>query len=165
MLAVGLGAMFGALTLAMRQGLRGLGNIVAYSAMGLGGSLILFGASRWYWVSLAAMALAGFAMMMQFASTNTLIQAMVPDQLRGRVMSLYSMMFLGMSPFGSLVAGTLADHIGAQITVALGGLASLAGGVVFARKWPSMRAPAREMVALQGMSQPQPPPEVNSPQG
>jgi MFS family permease len=165
MLAVGLGAMFGALTLAMRQGLRGLGNIVAYSAMGLGGSLILFGASRWYGVSLAAMALAGFAMMMQFASTNTLIQAMVPDQLRGRVMSLYSMMFLGMSPFGSLVAGTLADHIGAQITVALGGLASLAGGVVFARKWPSMRAPAREMVALQGMSQPQPPPEVNSPQG
>jgi hypothetical protein len=80
-------------------------------------------------------------------------------------MSLYSMMFLGMSPFGSLVAGTSADHIGAPITVALGGLASLAGGVVFARKWPSMRAPAREMVALQGMSQPQPPPEVNSPQG
>jgi MFS family permease len=163
MLAVGLGAMFGALTLAMRQGLRGLGNIVAYSAMGLGASLILFGASRWYWVSLVAMALAGFAMMMQFASTNTLIQAMVPDQLRGRVMSLYSMMFLGMSPFGSLVAGTLADHIGAPITVALGGLASLAGGVVFARKWPSMRAPAREMVALQGMSQPQPPSEITSP--
>src|SRR3984893_5851452 len=122
MLAVGLGAMFGALTLAMRQGLRGLGNIVAYSAMGLGGSLILFGASRWYWVSLLAMTLAAFAMMMQFASANTLIQAMVPDQLRGRVMSLYSMMFLGMSPFGSLVAGTLADHIGAPITVALGGL-------------------------------------------
>jgi MFS family permease len=92
-----------------------------------------------------------------------LIQAMVPDQLRGRVMSLYSMMFLGMSPFGSLVAGTLADHIGAPITVALGGLASLAGGVVFARKWPSMRAPAREMVALQGMSERRPPSEITSP--
>jgi MFS family permease len=159
--AVGLGAMFGAFTLAMRQELRGLGNIVAYSATGLGVSLILFGASRWYWASLAALTLAGFAMMLQFTSTNTLIQAMVPDQLRGRVMSLYSMMFIGMSPIGSLVAGALAPHIGAPITVALGGLASLAGGVVFARAWPSMRAPARELVAAQGMMRPQRPPEVN----
>jgi MFS family permease len=159
--AVGLGAMLGAFTLAMRQQLRGFGNIVAYSAMGLGISLILFGASRWYWLSLMALALAGYAMMMQFTSANTLIQAMVPDQLRGRVMSLYSMMFLGMSPLGSLVAGKMAQHIGAPRTVALGGLASLVGGVIFALKWPSMRAPARELVAAQGMMRPQPPPEVN----
>jgi MFS family permease len=159
--AVGLGAMCGAFTLAMRQELRGLGNVVAYSAIGLGVSLILFGASRWYWASLAALTLAGFAMMLQFTSTNTLIQAMVPDQLRGRVMSLYSMMFLGMSPLGSLVAGAIAQHIGAPITVALGGLASLAGAAVFARTWPSMRAPARELVAAQGMMRPQRPPEVN----
>jgi MFS family permease len=92
-----------------------------------------------------------------------LIQAMVPDQLRGRVMSLYSMMFLGMAPLGSLVAGTLADRIGAPVTVALGGLASLAGGIVFARKWPSLRGPARELVAAQGMMQPQSPPVVTSP--
>lgn len=162
--AVGVGAMFGALALAMRQELRGLGNVVAYSAIGLGVSLTLFGASRWYWLSLAALTLAGFAMMMQFTATNTLIQAMVPDQLRGRVMSLYSMMFLGMSPLGSLLAGAIADRAGAPVTVALGGLASLAGGVVFARKWPSMRAPARELVAAQGMMRPQPPPEVTSPQ-
>jgi MFS family permease len=162
--AVGLGAMFGALALAMRQELRGLGNIVSYSSIGLGVSLTLFGASRWYFVSLAALALAGFTMMMQFTSTNTLIQAMVPDQLRGRVMSLYSMMFLGMSPLGSLLAGAIADRVGAPITVALGGLASLAGGVVFARKWPSMRAPARELVAAQGMMRPQPPPEATTPQ-
>ncbi len=161
--AVGLGAMFGALALAMREELRGLGNIVAYSAIGLGASLTLFGASRWYWVSFAALMLAGFTMMMQFAATNTLIQAMVPDQLRGRVMSLYSMMFLGMTPLGSLAAGALADRIGAPITVALGGLASLAGGIVFARKWPSMRAPARELVAAQGMMQPQPAADVTSP--
>jgi MFS family permease len=162
--AVGLGAMFGALALAMRQELRGLGNIVSYSAIGLGVSLTLFGASRWYFVSLAALALAGFTMMMQFTSTNTLIQAMVPDQLRGRVMSLYSMMFLGMSPLGSLLAGAIADRVGAPITVVLGGVASLAGGIVFARKWPSMRAPARELVAAQGMMRPQQPPEVTSSQ-
>jgi len=80
-------------------------------------------------------------------------------------MSLYSMMFLGMAPLGSLVAGALADRIGAPVTVALGGLASLAAGIIFARKWPSMRGPARELVAAQGMMQPQPRPEVNSPQG
>jgi MFS family permease len=160
--AVGLGAMFGAFTLAMRQELRGLGKIVAYSAIGLGVSLTFFGASRLYWFSLVALTLAGYAMMMQFTSANTLIQAMVPDQLRGRVMSLYSMMFIGMAPIGSLVAGKLAQHIGAPITVALGGLISLIGGVVFAFKWPSMRAPARELVAAQGMMQPQPPPEINS---
>jgi MFS family permease len=160
--AVGLGAMFGALAIAMRRELRGLGNIVAASAIVLGVSLILFGASRWYWFSLTALALSGVSMMMLFTSSNTLIQAMVPDQLRGRVMSLYSMMFLGMSPFGALLAGALAARIGAPITVALGGMASFAGGVVFARKWPAMRAPARELVAAQGMMQP--PAEINSQQ-
>ncbi len=123
---VGLGAMFGALAIAMRQQLRGLGNVVAYAAIGLGISLMTFSASRWYLVSLAALVFAGFTMMMQFTATNTLIQAMVPDQLRGRVMSIYTMMFLGMMPIGSLLAGTIADHIGAPITVGLGGLVSFA---------------------------------------
>lgn len=90
-------------------------------------------------------------MMMQFTASNTLIQAMVPDQLRGRMMSLYAMMFLGMTPFGSLLAGFLADHIGAPRTVALGGLVSCIGGLVFLRKWPAMRAPARDLIAAQGM--------------
>jgi MFS family permease len=152
--AVGVGAMFGALALAMRQELRGLGNIVAYSATGLGISLVLFSASHWYWLSFAILVISGFTMMMQFTATNTLIQAMVPDQLRGRVMSIYSMMFLGMSPLGSLLAGALADHIGAPVTVAIGGLASCLGGLAFARKWPSMRGPARDLVAAQGMMAP-----------
>ena len=152
--AVGVGALLGALVIATRQQLRGLGNIVAYSATGLGVSLILFSASRWYWASLAVLTLSGLCMMMQFTSTNTLIQAMVPNQLRGRVMSLYSMMFLGMTPVGSLLAGAMADRIGAPITVALGGLVSVAGGLAFARRWPAMRAPARELVAAQGMSDP-----------
>jgi MFS family permease len=90
--------------------------------------------------------------MMQFTATNTLIQAMVPDQLRGRVMSIYSMLFLGMSPLGSLLAGWLADRIGAPVTVAIGGFVSLIGGIAFARKWPAMRAPARDLIAAQGMT-------------
>jgi MFS family permease len=161
--AVGFGAMFGALALAMRHELRGLGNVVAYAATGLGASLVLFSASHWFWVSFMILIVSGFTMMMQFTATNTLIQAMVPDQLRGRVMSLYSMMFLGMSPFGSLLAGALADRIGAPVTMAIGGLASCLGGLAFARKWPSMRGPARDLVAAQGMMAPAPQPEESRP--
>src|SRR6202140_1087139 len=161
--AVGVGALFGALLIAMRQQLRGLGNVVAFSATGLGVSLVLFSASRWFWISFAILVLSGFTMMMQFTSTNTLIQAMVPDQLRGRVMSLYSMMFLGMSPLGSLLAGAVADRIGAPVTVAIGGLASCLGGLAFARKWPSMRGPARDLIAAQGMMAPAPQPEESAP--
>ena len=150
--AIGGGAVVGALMLAMRQELRGLGNVVAYAAMGFSVTLILFGASRWYWMSLVVLVPCGFSMMLQFGATNTLIQAMVPNRLRGRVMSVYSMMFLGVAPVGSLFAGAIAERIGAPWTVALGGAASLIGAVIFLRKWPSLRAPARELVALQGMS-------------
>jgi MFS family permease len=152
--AVGVGAMFGALAIAMRQQLRALGSIVAYSTTGLGVSLVLFSASRWFWVSFTILILCGFTMMMQFTATNTLLQAMVPDQLRGRVMSMYSMMFLGMSPFGSLLAGALAGRIGAPVTVAIGGLAACLGGLAFARKWPALRGPARELIAAQGLMAP-----------
>lgn len=161
--AVGLGAMFGALLLAMRQQLRGLGIVLAYAAGGLGISLMIFSASRWYWVSLASLTLAGFAMMTAFTASNTLIQAMVPEQLRGRLMSLYAMMFLGMAPMGSLVAGAMAARIGAPVTVALGGFVSLVGAIVFRRKWPSMRGSARELVAAQGMIRPISPPEASGP--
>ncbi len=161
--AVGFGAMFGALAIAMRQQLRGLGNVVAYSATGLGISLALFSASRWFFLSFVILIFCGFAMMMQLTSTNTLIQAMVPEQLRGRVMALYSMMFLGMTPLGSLLAGTLADHIGAPLTVAIGGLVSCIGGLIFARKWPALRGSARDLLTAQGMiAPPSPPPAPSS---
>jgi MFS family permease len=161
--AVGFGAMFGALAIAMRQQLRGLGNVVAYSAAGLGVSLVLFSASRWFLLSFVMLVFCGFTMMMQFTATNTLIQAMVPEQLRGRVMSLYAMMFLGMMPLGSLVAGKLADYIGAPTTVAVGGLASCIGGLVFARQWPALRGPARELLAAQGMMSPPLPSDPSAP--
>jgi MFS family permease len=162
--AVGVGAMFGALGIAVRAQLRGLGSVVAYCAMGLGVSLILFSASRWYWVSWTFLVAVGFTMMMQFTATNTLIQAMVPDKLRGRVMSLYAMMFLGMTPLGSLLAGAVAGRIGAPITVAVGGAASVISGAIFFRKWPALRGPARELVAAQGMMSPTTsPPEISGP--
>jgi predicted MFS family arabinose efflux permease len=160
--AVGFGAMFGALAIAMRQQLRGLGNVVAYSATGLGISLVLFSASRWFFLSFVILIFCGFAMMMQLTSTNTLIQAMVPEQLRGRVMALYSMMFLGMTPLGSLLAGMMAAHIGAPLTVAIGGLVSCLGGLIFARKWPALRSSARDLLTAQGMMAPPSPPPAPS---
>jgi MFS family permease len=161
--AVGVGAMFGALVLAIRQQLRGLGSVVGFSATALGLSLALFSLSHWFWISFGILVISGFTMMMQFTATNTLIQAMVPDQLRGRVMSIYAMMFLGMSPLGSLLAGALADRIGAPITVAIGGLVSCLGGLVFVRKWPALRAPARDLVAAQGMMAPAPAADESAP--
>jgi hypothetical protein len=86
----------------------------------------------------------------------------VPEQLRGRVMALYSMMFLGMTPLGSLLAGTLADHIGAPVTVAIGGLASCLGGLIFARKWPALRGSARDLLTAQGMLSPPSTPQAPS---
>ena len=102
-------------------------------------------------------------MITEFAATNTLIQAMVPDRLRGRAMSLYAMMFLGMAPLGSLMAGAVATRIGAPLTVGIGGAACLIGGAVFARKWPAMRSSARELVAAQGMMYSGEPPDPSAP--
>jgi MFS family permease len=161
--AIGVGAVIGAMTLATRRELRGLGSMVAYASMGFGASLILFAFSRWFWVSLIILVPAGVAMMTEFAATNTLIQAMVPDRLRGRAMSLYAMMFLGMAPLGSLAAGAIAARIGAPLTVAIGGTACLIGGAVFARAWPAMRSSARELLAAQGMMYSGEPPDPSAP--
>ncbi len=110
--ASGLGALLGALTLASRQGVRGLGRWLAWAAGGFGAALIAFSRSRSFWLSVALLIPVGFAQIVQAASSNTLIQAMVPDRLRGRVMAAYSMMFMGMAPFGALLAGLLASRFG-----------------------------------------------------
>lgn len=161
--AIGVGAVIGALALGMRRELRGLGEIVSNAAMGFGLCLVLFAFSRWFWVSLVILVPAGVAMMTQFAATNTLIQAMVPDRLRGRVMSLYAMMFLGMAPLGSLMAGEIAARIGAPLTVGIGGATCLVGGILFSRVWPAMRGSARELVAAQGMVSSVEPPDPSAP--
>jgi MFS family permease len=148
--ASGLGALVGALALASRQGLRGLGRWVAWSSAGFGACLILFSISRHFWLSTALLLPVGCMLMVQMAASNTLIQSMVPDHLRGRVMAIYSMMFMGMAPFGALFAGTVAGRIGAPWTVALGGVACLAGAAVFGARLPAFRVAAREIIiALQ----------------
>jgi len=100
-------------------------------------------------------------MLIQMASCNTLIQTMVPDALRGRVMSVYSMMFMGMAPFGALLAGTIAHRLGAPATVAMGGAVCIAGSIVFGSKWPALRSEARDLIVAQGRRSGEPPEEMN----
>ncbi len=144
--ASGIGALAGALTLATRQGVHGLGRWVAVSAVGFGVSLILFSMSRWFWISAVLLLPVGFSMMVQMASSNTLIQVMVPDNLRGRVMAVYSMMFMGMAPFGALLAGTIAHHIGAPATLKIGGFVCIAAATVFRLRLPALRYEARQLI-------------------
>lgn len=147
--ATGVGALLGALTLASRTGVRGLGRWVAVSCAGFGFSLLMFTFSRIFWLSAAVLLPVGFCMMLQMSSSNTLIQAMVPDDLRGRVMALYSMMFMGMAPLGALFGGALASRIGAPKTVAMGGLAAVAGAAWFGRNLPKIRVEARRLIVAQ----------------
>jgi MFS family permease len=163
MAATGVGALLGAASLAARVGVKGLGKLIALAAGGFGASLILFSFSKMFWLSTVLLVPVGFSMMVQMASSNTLIQAMVPDRLRGRVMSVYSMMFMGMAPLGALLAGVLAHHLGAPWTVAVGGLASIAAAIWFGRHLPSIRAEARELVLAQGMTGGSPAQEITSP--
>jgi len=158
--AAGIGALGGTLALAARHGVRGLGRWVMFAAMGFGASLILFSTSHWFWLSVLLVMPAGFSMILQMASSNTLIQTMVPDQLRGRVMAVYSMMFMGMAPFGALLAGAVAQHVGAPLTVRLGRIVSMTGGVAFALTWPSMRGQARQLIRAQTLAGADPPQEM-----
>jgi len=145
--ATGVGAVLGALTVATRHGVRGLARVVVLAAAGFGTALILFSASRWFWVSAALLVPVGYFMMLQMTCTNTLIQTLSPDRLRGRVMSVYSMMVMGMMPFGSFFAGAIAEHLGAPLTVAAGALGCLAATAWFARHLPKLRQQAREQLA------------------
>lgn len=147
--ATGIGALLGALTLATRTGVYGLGRWVMLSCGGFAVGLIAFALSRNFWLSTALLIPVGFCMMLEMSSSNTLIQAMVPDHLRGRVMSVYSMMFMGMAPFGALFGGSLADRIGAPWTVIIGALACLAGAALFGLRLPKLRVEARRLIVAQ----------------
>lgn len=147
--ASGVGALAGAVTLAMRPSPKGLGTWIAACASGFGAALIAFSLSRTFPLSVLLMLPVGFGMIVQMASSNTLIQMMVPDALRGRVMSVYSMMFMGMAPIGALLGGTLAHRLGAPLTVALGGAGCFLGGLVFALRLPAWRQSARTLFRAQ----------------
>jgi len=147
--ATGVGALLGALTLATRSGVLGLGRWVAFTCGGFGFSLVLFAFSRHFWLSVALLLPVGFCMMLGMASSNTLIQAMTPDHLRGRVMAMYTMMFMGMAPFGSLFAGGIAEHLGAPFTVSVGAVACIGAAFLFFFHLPKIRVEARQLIFAQ----------------
>jgi MFS family permease len=157
--ATGVGAVAGALVLAARKSISGLGSKVMISAVGFGLAIAAFAWSRSLALSVALLVPAGYFLMSEMASSNTLIQALTPDAMRGRVMAVYAMMFMGMAPLGALLAGTVATRIGAPATVAAGGALCVAGGLVFARRLPHLRAEARQMIVALQMTGGDPPEE------
>lgn len=163
--ASGAGALAAALTLATRNSIKGLGRWVAFASTGLGVSLILFSFSSTFWLSALLLVPIGFSMMIQMSASNTLIQSLVPDNLRGRVMSVYSMMFMGMAPLGALLAGTLAGYLGAPNTIALGGAVCIGGSMLFALRLPALRHEARQMIVALQMSGGEPAHEMSGDSG
>lgn len=151
MAASGVGALTGALYLAGRATVRGLGQVILVCVVLFGISLLGFALSRRLWLSMAALLGAGLGLMVQMASSNTILQTIVDDDKRGRVMSFYSMAFMGMVPFGSLLAGLLASRIGAPATVASGGVACLLAAAFFALALPGLRAQVRPIYVRLGI--------------
>jgi MFS family permease len=160
MAASGVGALGGSVALALRRRLRGLGSWVAWSSIALGIALAAFAFSRTFWLSVVLIVPLGCAFMVSLGASNTLIQAMVPDSLRGRVMAVYSMMIMGMAPFGALAAGALAARIGAPTTVAIGGAICTLAGIVFRVLLPGLRGQARTLIRYAGAGAPKPPEEI-----
>ncbi len=140
--AVGVGSLASALSLVLRRSVRGLLKIIPIGAAVFGTGLIAFGFSRLEWLSLLTMLVTGFGMMLGLTTSNTILQTLVDEKLRGRVMSYYAMAFVGMAPFGSLLAGGMAHVIGAPHTVMISGLACIGGSLWF---WARMRAVRAEM--------------------
>lgn len=142
--SMGLGAVAGTLSLARRDRVTGLPTVMLTSGLLLAASLILFAGSPFFAISLVAMFALGVSVFRQNASANTLIQTMIDDDYRGRIMSIYSMVVIGFLPFGSLASGALAQHIGPRWTVLLGGLMCLAASLIYRallpgfRKWTSI---------------------------
>jgi MFS family permease len=150
--ASGSGALAAALTLAAKKNLKGLGRWVAISSGVFGVFLILFSLSKIFWLSALLLVPIGFSMMLQMASSNTLVQAMVPDELRGRVMAVYSMMFMGMAPIGALFAGSIANYLGAPNTVALGGAMCIVGSILFGSQLKSFKHEAKRLIIAMQMT-------------
>jgi MFS family permease len=142
----GAGALSGALVMATRRGLKGLIVWIAMAAAVFSVVIIAFGVAPNFWIAGVLLYVAGFATMIQFGATNTLIQMMSPDRLRGRAISAYSTMNMGISPIGSMAAGLVAEHIGARITISAGGVFCLIGAGIYASQLSGIRAETRRMV-------------------
>jgi MFS family permease len=140
--AVGVGSLASALSLVLRKSVRGLLKMIPIAASVFGVGLISFGLSKNLWLSLPMMLVTGFGMMQGLTASNTILQTLVDEEMRGRVMSYYTMAFVGMAPFGSLLAGALAHAIGAPRTVMVSGVACILGSLWF---WSHMAPIRREM--------------------
>lgn len=151
MAAVGVGALAGAVRLAARTSVRGLGRVIPMTAAGFGASLIAFSASHLQWLSFVLLVVTGFCFMQQMAASNTILQTIVDDNKRGRVMSFYAMAFQGIAPFGSLIAGAVAGHMGAPHTLMIGGALCVVGAALFAMQLPAMRKLIRPIYIERGI--------------
>ena len=151
MACIGLGALAGALALAARRTVLGLGRMIPISACVFGAALVGFGFSRFLWLSTCLLLVSGFGMMRQMAASNTILQTILEEAKRGRVMSFYAMALAGMSPFGSLLAGSVAARIGAPWTVILSGIACMIGALLFARSLPRLREVIRPIYVELGI--------------
>jgi MFS family permease len=151
MTATGVGALSGALYLASRETVVGLGRIIMYATLAFGAGLIAFSVTTSLWFACVVLAIAGTGFMVQLAATNTILQTLVDERLRGRVMSFYTMAFFGTVPIGSLIGGVVADRFGAPLTVGLSGVACLAAGSWFAYRLPAIRAVVRPIYQERGI--------------
>jgi MFS family permease len=149
MTAAGIGALGGALFLAVRKGVRGIGRIISKSALGFSLALVFFSYSPYFWLAFALLIAVGFFMMLTIASVNTTIQSIVPDELRGRVMSFFTTSLIGLAPIGGFVAGGVAKYWGVQNTILTSSLLCLAGAYWFYRSLPSIRSETRRLLLLQ----------------
>jgi MFS family permease len=151
MAAMGLGALVSALSLAARRNVRGLVRMIPIAAAVFGLGLIGFGLSRVFWLSMLMVFIAGMGMMQGMAASNTVIQTIVTDDKRGRVMSYYTMAFMGMAPFGSLLAGSMAQAVGAPWTVIMNGSVVLLGAAWFVTRLPPLRRQIRPIYREMGI--------------
>jgi MFS family permease len=150
--ASGIGALVSGLSLAVRKSAAGLTGMLPIAARVLGGALILFGLSATLWLSLVLMVFVGFGMMQVFSASNTVIQTLVPEDKRGRVMSFYVMALFGTAPFGSLLAGSLAHRIGAPHTVFVTGAFCIATSLWFTLELPKINAVMRPVYQDMGLA-------------
>jgi MFS family permease len=151
MTSAGTGALIGALWLAQRRSVVGLGRVIVIASTMFGAGLIGFSFARVLWLAIPCLMIAGFGFIVQMAASNTIIQTIVDDEKRGRVMSFYTMAFLGTVPFGSLIAGSMSARIGAAHTLLIGGISCLAGAAWFGRQLPAIRMAVRPIYVSLGI--------------
>lgn len=151
MTASGLGAVFGALYLASRRSVIGLGRVMMIATLTFGVGLVAFGLARSQWLAMVVLPFVGAGFMVEMASTNTILQTITEERLRGRVMAFYAMAFFGSAPIGSLLAGVLADRIGAPATIVLGGAACIAAGLWLMTALPRLRELVRPIYIERGI--------------